>query len=49
MTRKVTFRCTRYTHLFVVDVVEPEEAELKDIRVVPVKCPKCMSQAFVRE
>ena len=40
MVRK-RFVCERCEESFVVEVLEPGEADRKRVRPVPVRCPKC--------
>ena len=49
MTREVRYRCLRCTHTFVVEIMDPDEARQEHVRLVPVKCPKCASEAVVQE
>lgn len=39
--KKKRFICRRCTESFVIEVLEPGEAEFKKIRPAPVRCPKC--------
>ncbi len=39
--RKKRFICDRCQESFVIEVLEPGEAEHKRIRPMPVRCPKC--------
>ena len=38
---KKRFICDHCEESFVLEVLEPGEAEYKKIRPVPVRCPKC--------
>jgi transposase-like protein len=38
---KKRFICDRCQESFVVEVLEPGEAERKKARPVPIRCPKC--------
>jgi len=38
---KKRFICHRCEKSFVVEVLEPGEAEAKNVRPVPVRCPDC--------
>ncbi len=38
---KKRFICDRCQETFVVEVLEPGEAQHKKVRPVPVRCPKC--------
>jgi DNA-directed RNA polymerase subunit RPC12/RpoP len=40
MTKK-RFICERCEESFVIEVLEPGEAERKRIREAPIRCPRC--------
>jgi len=39
--KKRRFVCHRCEESFVIEVLEPSEAEAMRLRPVPVRCPKC--------
>jgi len=41
--RKAVFRCEKCLKEFEVELVEKDEARERNMRIVPVRCPKCGS------